>query len=648
MIHLINMPFASILYPSLPLGQMKAQLTESKIKSTVFNFNMHFARMIGFAKYEYLPSLFKTDTHIGEWLFSREAWGRKNDYPLEKLIKSTNQLDDQRKKEYEIRTGKVFSDVDNPFDWMYSIKEKLVNKFLEQCYANLMENNEINVIAFSCTFYQTIASLAMARLIKNKSPNTIIVFGGSCFHDEMGIEFIKKVKFIDYVSIGESDDIVVALFKDLLNKKRARLLQGVYYRKNESVKGLEPSPVSETILNQNPTPDYSDYFSDFSRNGINTAQLHNFRIFLPFESSRGCWWGEKQHCAFCGLNNEGMASRNKSPEVVINCLQDFINTYPVNRFHASDNILPMHYYTKLLPHLSKISENIHLFYEIKANVKRKHVKALSEAGVQIVQPGIESLSTKILQLIKKGTTALKNIYFLKLCRTYDVYPIWNILCRVPGEKKKDYNSMKDIIPSITHFLPPTAGPIPIELHRFSPFFFMKEKFNRNVRPKSWYQFLYPSDILSLEKIAYYFEADWYDVLSETGYSDLRFEIMEWRNNWRAGGTIPLLGLSIKKNGCIQIIDKRGKNVRKFLLNKIESYIYTSMDDIISSKTMIKKFCTKQFIENDLFELLNKWEKNKLLVHENNCYLGLALSENISLPDAKICHSLFGSVVQKMD
>ena len=73
-----------------------------------------------------------------------------------------------------------------------------------------------------------------------------------------------------------------------------------------------------------------------------------------------------------------------------------------------------------------------------------------------------------------------------------------------------------------------------------------------------------------------------------------------------------------------------------------------MDDIISSKTMIKKFCTKQFIENDLFELLNKWEKNKLLVHENNCYLGLALSENISLPDAKICHSLFGSVVQIMD
>mgnify|MGYP001376590225 CR=1 FL=1 len=43
-----------------------------------------------------------------------------------------------------------------------------------------------------------------------------------------------------------------------------------------------------------------------------------------------------------------------------------------------------------------------MFYEIKANLKPKEVKALSEAGVCWIQPGIENLDTRVLKLMKKG------------------------------------------------------------------------------------------------------------------------------------------------------------------------------------------------------------------------------------------------------
>ena len=35
---------------------------------------------------------------------------------------------------------------------------------------------------------------------------------------------------------------------------------------------------------------------------------------LFLEGSRGCWWGEKHACAFCGLNGRVNVYREKSPE----------------------------------------------------------------------------------------------------------------------------------------------------------------------------------------------------------------------------------------------------------------------------------------------------------------------------------------------
>jgi radical SAM superfamily enzyme YgiQ (UPF0313 family) len=32
------------------------------------------------------------------------------------------------------------------------------------------------------------------------------------------------------------------------------------------------------------------------------------------ETARGCWWGAKHHCTFCGLNQNDMAFRAKSPQ----------------------------------------------------------------------------------------------------------------------------------------------------------------------------------------------------------------------------------------------------------------------------------------------------------------------------------------------
>ena len=57
-----------------------------------------------------------------------------------------------------------------------------------------------------------------------------------------------------------------------------------------------------------PVPDYSDYFRDLDASGVSADVLP----VLLFETARGCWWGAKSHCTFCGLNGGAMAFRAKS------------------------------------------------------------------------------------------------------------------------------------------------------------------------------------------------------------------------------------------------------------------------------------------------------------------------------------------------
>ena len=60
MVHFVNMPFASLTHPNLPLGLFKSQLAEAGIESEVFNFNLDFAQRIGYGGYETI-AFFKGD-----------------------------------------------------------------------------------------------------------------------------------------------------------------------------------------------------------------------------------------------------------------------------------------------------------------------------------------------------------------------------------------------------------------------------------------------------------------------------------------------------------------------------------------------------------------------------------------------------------
>jgi radical SAM superfamily enzyme YgiQ (UPF0313 family) len=148
-----------------------------------------------------------------------------------------------------------------------------------------------------------------------------------------------------------------------------------------------------------PSPIYDDFFERLARSPFR-AELSP-EVAILFESSRGCWWGAKSHCTFYGLNAATMKFRSKPAAQVAEEILDLAARYKILKFVAIDDIIDLKHVRDLLPLLKESDCDLELFYETKANLTKEQVRAFRDAGVIELQPGIESLSTPILRLMRK-------------------------------------------------------------------------------------------------------------------------------------------------------------------------------------------------------------------------------------------------------
>jgi ribosomal peptide maturation radical SAM protein 1 len=278
---------------------------------------------------------------------------------------------------------------------------------------------------------------------------------------------------------------------------------------------------------------------------------------ISYESSRGCWWGEKHQCVFCGLNGETIGYRHKSAQKVFSDLKALREKYPGQTIFMTDNAMPSEYFNSLIPRLVKELPNSNLFYEVRPNLSLKDVAALKRAGVNIIQPGIESLSTSSLKLMRKGVTSRQNLALLRYGASVGLRIIWNLMIDIPGEQLDELERQLSLIPLLRHLQPPYYFQIIIQ--RFSPYFVNPEEYGlSNIRPWDSYFAVFPegSDV---EDIAYHFKADYRSASRDHPDIIKRFEkeIEIWRNFWRSDCVPPQLMVIRKGAGKFVLLDTRG-------------------------------------------------------------------------------------------
>ena len=130
------------------------------------------------------------------------------------------------------------------------VKTKMVPEFLEWC-RDAGKWEDFDVVGFSSTFNQNIASLTLAKMIKEKFPHLKILFGGSNFESEMGLEYFRVAPWIDYVVPGEAEDILPNLV-DYLEKFQIKIkyfVSGNYLKEFFSHKKIELSEMAFKLKN---------------------------------------------------------------------------------------------------------------------------------------------------------------------------------------------------------------------------------------------------------------------------------------------------------------------------------------------------------------------------------------------------------------
>ena len=607
---LVSMPFTNSSGPSSALGQLKPVLIRAGIACDVFYGNLAFRAFCGEPEaFDRISSLWL----VGEWAFGQALFdtdylcSERRDLAClcEVIPPKERNLAMEALKRLDVK-AKPFIDYSlNALDW-----------------------SRYHVVGFSSVFAQNTASLALASAIKERWPDTVIAFGGANVLGALGLHLMRLFLCVDWVVNGEGEVAFPDAVQRMAAGKSLKGIPGLTYRLPNG-KIIEQGTATPAILDDLPYPDFDDYLQDLRKHASDIEE----KIELPLEMSRGCWWGDQSKCIFCALNPSSERFRHKHPKRVIEEVTAQIRRYGIRRLRCVDNNTPRNFFRDLFPLLAKDVELDGFFVETMASLKKEEVTVLKAAGVRIFQPGIESLDTEHLRLMKKGTTMLHNVQLLKWARELSLRVTWNMLYGFPGEVPSSFARMMRLVPCLTHLEPPSYI-FEVVLQPFSPLFEETTRHGvKNVRPNSAYKAIYPFDEKELFDMAYTLDFDRLnDFKLRECMEQVRPKFEAWKESWETGRP-SMLSFLAYEDGFIKIYDTRPNRPSPLVkLEGLEAAVYLICDRLQSPRSVVHSLRgSLGFRDVTLKEtraVLDGLVERLLMVKDRGNYLALACDLNL--------------------
>lgn len=611
------MPWQALYLPSIQLGTVQAILERTGIRTELRSFYLEFmercrretagrpaAERISLDDYELVANKHSFQG-LGDWIFAvppfPHAPGQDGQY-------------------LDLLRGKG---VDEGIIAKAVVMRELVPAFLEQCASALLALGP-HVVGFTSSFSQNVPSLVLAKLLKERHPSLAIMFGGANCDGPMGAALHRAFPWVDVVVRGEAERILPEVVKDLLASGPLRPQPGLCYRTPDGPVAIPQDAQAPLPMEEVPTPMYDEYFERLTETSFVAELSANVR--LPYEAARGCWWGAKSHCTFCGMNSATMAFRSKSPDRVVREITALARRYGRLDFQAVDTILDLRYLRDALPRLRDAGYDLRIFYEVKPNLTRDQVHLLRTAGLDLIQPGIESLSTHVLRLMRKGVTAFQNIRLLKWCAEEGIGVLWNLLYGFPGEPPEEYTRMADLVPSLVHLAPPDFGSL--RLDRFSPYADRPDQWGLEVLgPLPHYRLIYLTDESTLNDLAYAFTYRHLDGREPTFYVEpLRRAVEVWRQNNEIGYRT----LRFRRGPRLLVIHDRrpGLEAADYTFEGAEAQLHLACGDGATAVEAWNALDPADLTVDEVQGFLNELVALRLAYEENGRYLTLALPANL--------------------
>lgn len=488
---LVNMPFAPLEAPSLALAQLKAALAAAhggRVGVTIHHLHHEFLGFTGGVDaYQRFGSAQGRLSGVADWFFRQAAFPDADD-------NTGAFLDRFYFDAADAEAGAMRAFLAGRRPQLEAFLDRLIERH---------RLHEAAVVGFTCLFHQTMASFALACRLKRRNPRVVTVAGGAACEHDMGREFARRIQQLDYVFSGPALVSFPEFVGRLLAGDRAGCarIDGVFCRANAGPGGAAVGPLgAELDIDRDRPLDHGGFLASFERH-VPPGRL---APMLPFETSRGCSWGQRRACSFCGLNGMTMRHRVMAPERALARIRALHRHAPRCRFFlAVDTIVPEAYFEHVFPALTP-PPGTAILYQARPVLTARQLELLCRAGVLVVQAGIEALSSATLRLMRKGTTAPGNLLFLRRCSRLPLLRVeWNLLVGSPGESEETLAGYLDLLPRLAH-LPPPGGAFPVSFDRFSHYFLHPAEHHLALEPHEFYHFCWPLPAEAVRNIACHF------------------------------------------------------------------------------------------------------------------------------------------------
>jgi len=160
-------------------------------------------------------------------------------------------------------------------------------------------------------------------------------------------------------------------------------------------------------------------------------------LTLPIQASRGCYWGR---CAFCSYREcYSGPYRCMSPAAVVGTIKMLQEAYGCNRYQLVDDCASPGFLSRFADALASMPVLIRwsasLRFEPQFDLKL--LTKLAQAGCRRLTFGMETVSQRLLDYVRKGTQVENYLPILKACKEANIEVHLNWIAGLPGETPEE-------------------------------------------------------------------------------------------------------------------------------------------------------------------------------------------------------------------
>ncbi len=328
-----------------------------------------------------------------------------------------------------------FDGVQNPF---FKFNYKSIKYFVldrkSNIFADFYEKKIPEILEKNCGFIaisinsssQIIPGLTLAYMLKKKTDAHINIGGN--FFGRIADELQKHTEFFeifaDSVSVEEGEGPIIEQAKFYNGQIPIEMIPNFMYLKDGKV---VQNPKMKALK--------LDAMHNMDLDGYPLNKYYAPEIVMPFQSSRGCYWGK---CSFCD-QDFGQNFNIKSISKVISEFKEFKDKYNITKFEFIDESVSPVYMNDFSDKL--LEENLDINYFCDARLETAFnseiLNKAYKAGLRMIMWGLESGSDKVMEMINKGIDLNKRFDILRDSKEALIWNFAFIFFGFPSETRED-------------------------------------------------------------------------------------------------------------------------------------------------------------------------------------------------------------------